>query len=561
MNSKGREMQAAIEREVESWPGVEVEFIEGGKHPKVRFTFSGNMLTRPFAGTTSDSAFGVHSMLGDMRRIMKQLGAVRDKPEPSKEEDEAPYRKANDGAAKRRDVRAADPSTPDETLAKKMEILGFTKVADLDLSGLPPLRNGDSIRIGRDTVYVTESDEDDDEDAIEQARAERQARIDAIVDGVYFGLPDWVYHAVPALGSGSINSLIVSAGTFWRGSWLDPNRPELDEEQTAAQLIGKAYHCARLEPDQFEVRFCRAPEKCDFPARGMITSDAAVKAALKEAGAQQTVTGETSTERAERLLDSGYQGTIWPLELALWREEIERRVPIPEPIPGKVWDEIMVDAERLHAVPAVAQLVHGGASEVSVFWTDEHGLRCKARFDKLRAGHWVDFKTFANPRRKRTDQAIADAVRWDRYYVQAVHYRDAAEAIRTGGLQIIGDATDDQRAMIAEIQIRPKELACWYVFQEKGGIPNLLAKRFKFTGLDIVREYEIDAAAHDKETAREALASKTKIATLGQIEIRQAKETFALYAGVYAPGEPWAPIEPMGTIDDYDFSQFWLEGR
>src|SRR5947208_1789409 len=101
MNSKGREMADAIEREIKHWPGVTVQIVEGGSHPKAKFTYLGQMLARPFSGTTGDSVFGVHRMLGDVRRTLKQLGAQRDKPEPSKEEDEAPYRKPNEGKASR----------------------------------------------------------------------------------------------------------------------------------------------------------------------------------------------------------------------------------------------------------------------------------------------------------------------------------------------------------------------------------------------------------------------------------------------------------------------------
>jgi hypothetical protein len=385
----------------------------------------------------------------------------------------------------------------------------------------------------------------------------------AIVDGIYFDLDDDIYHAVPALGSGSINKLLISPATFWQGSWLDPNRPPLDEDQTAAQLLGKVYHTARLEPDKLAQRFIRQPVKSDFPADGMITSDAGVKAALKEMGAQQTITGESAEERAERLEDSGYDGTIWPLELARWQRTVSAMDPVPVPIRGDLWDEMLIDMERYQNSP-VADLTDGGQAEVSVFWTDEHGLRCKARFDKLLAEHWVDFKTFANPNGKVLDQALADAFRYNRYYCQGVHYGDASEAIRTGGLQIIGEASDEARSLIAAIQIAPRRLGCWYVFQEKGGIPNLLARRFQFFAVDSVqREHEMRIMAGDDpvklQMLHDALGQKTGLYKRGRMEVERAKREFALYAQVYQPGEPWAPIEPMRPFDDEDFSRFWLE--
>ena len=112
-----KEYEKAIKAEVEHWPGVQVEFVNptGKGHPKAKFTFTpaeGDPLTmsRPYAGTPSDAVFGVHRMLGDMRRAMKSLGAERDKPEPTKDEDEAPYRKPNDGREKRPDPVKREPA-------------------------------------------------------------------------------------------------------------------------------------------------------------------------------------------------------------------------------------------------------------------------------------------------------------------------------------------------------------------------------------------------------------------------------------------------------------------
>ena len=44
-------------------------------------------------------------------------------------------------------------------------------------------------------------------------------------------------------------------------------------------------------------------------------------------------------------------------------------------------------------------------------------------------------------------------------------------------------------------------------------------------------------------------------------QIHVAKQTFATYAQVYEPGEPWMPIDPEGTIGDADFRPYFLEAR
>src|SRR5690606_18566939 len=100
MNTE-KELQQAIEREVaEFWPGVTVAFAKGGKHPKAKLSFEGKIMQVPFSGTSGISNI-VHVTLGDVRRALRKLGAERSKPDPTRDEDEAPYRKPNDGREKR----------------------------------------------------------------------------------------------------------------------------------------------------------------------------------------------------------------------------------------------------------------------------------------------------------------------------------------------------------------------------------------------------------------------------------------------------------------------------
>jgi hypothetical protein len=121
-----------------------------------------------------------------------------------------------------------------------------------------------------------------------------------------------------------------------------------------------------------------------------------------------------------------------------------------------------------------------------------------------------------------------------------------------------------QRELIDEIKLRQSELACWYVFQEKGGIPNLVARHFKFNAIsDPAREHEMRLIAGDDPVKLAMLAEsfgrKTAIHRRARMEIEHAKQLFVLYSQTYRPGEPWAPIEPMGEIGDDDFSPYFLE--
>lgn len=565
-----RELEQAIRDEVAEWPGVAVEFVEGGKHPKAKLTYAPEgedplMLSRPFPGTPSDSRFGLHKCLGDMRRIMRQLGAARAKPEPSEEEVERRYSKPNDGAEKRPHPIKGEPAPVKADMVDK-----FVSAA----AGMPT--GADIINQANAILAKRANDVADEPDAVVkmlhvllacglEARVEGEVTLAAVIgaaagmieDGVYFGLPAEVYHAVPRLSASGLQRLCVSPATFWRGSWMDPDRPELDEEETKAQQLGKAYHVARLEPERFHASYVREIDKADFPAKGLLTSDAAVKAELKNLGQTQTIGNESIAERAERLVDAGYEGTILPLEKARWEDTVNGRVSLP----AKYFDQIVTDMQRIRANDEIADLLSGGEAEVSIFWTDRHGLKMKARVDYLTPGWWDDFKTFDNSRGKELEQALADAVRYNRYHVQAVTYRDAVEAIRLGGLQVRGNATDAQRALVAAIQIRPDELACWYVFQEKGGVPNLLAMDFPFYTVPLNTKLG-HAGASEEAIARVEAAARIKsgVHIRAIQDIDKAKRDFVLYAEVYEPGQPWSPIEAVRRFSDDHFSRYWLEG-
>src|SRR3546814_11433035 len=96
-------------------------------------------------------------MLGDKRRTMKKLGAVRSKPGPTKDEDEAPYRKPNDGREKREGIPheqakpkpdvadqlvSAGAATPEQ--AKAARVTG--KTADIIIVDDPHAPEPDAIK-------------------------------------------------------------------------------------------------------------------------------------------------------------------------------------------------------------------------------------------------------------------------------------------------------------------------------------------------------------------------------------------------------------------------------
>ena len=550
-----KDYEDAIRKEVEHWPGVQVEFVNptGKGHPKAKFTFTpaeGDplVMSRPYAGTPSDATFGVHRMLGDMRRAMKSLGAARDKPEPSKDEDEAPYRKPNDGAAKRDTLAHVEKAAPKPDVVDQLVTAGVISDEKADAARKAPPQE----------VFVVgsldvEGDQAPTRASRDEVLAEAMARVAAIVDGVYFDLPDEIYHAVPRLSASGLQKLCVSPATFWRGSWLDPDRPPLDEEQTQAQLLGKAYHKARLEPDLFESTYVRKLDKTEFPD-ALFTADQ-MKAVCEDIGLGKSGTKDVL---ADRLVDHGYdERPIWTVMERAWEEARNGRIPLD----AKHYDQMMRDMQNVRENGEVAELLTGGFAEVSIFYTDQHGIPMKSRVDYLALTHWADFKTFENSRAKELDQALADAMRYNRYYVQAVAYRDAIEAVRIGGLDIVGDATDAQREFIAKLRLNPSELDCHYIFQEKKGVPNLLAYEFPFYMVPFTTIMNEIGLSEDRAARmRELTRNRTRLFMKGAHEIVEAKKQFVLYSQVYPAGTPWFPLKSRRSFSDEMFHPYWLEG-
>lgn len=544
-----RDFEKAIDAEVGNWPGAAVEFVAGGKHPKAKLTHGGKQMGVTYPGTPGDAFHGVHNTLSDIRRALKKLGAVRAKPEPSKDEDEAPYKKPNDGAEKRASPRPAAQAKPETGIAEKLADAGAVThkqglMADAGVVTKPlaatldqaPVRTGEA-------------------KPVDQIKAEFDARVNGIVDGIYFGLPSDVYHSVPRLSSSGIQKLCVSPATFWRGSWLDPDRPDQDEDTTIWQLLGRAYHTARLEPHLFESTYARELDKADCP-EGTLFTGTEMSKALEDMGLKKS---GSVAEQAERLADSGFPAEqLWPLIKAAWDKERGARAALP----AKHYDQMVTDRDRISLNSQIAPLLTGGEAEVSVFWTDEYGLKMKARVDYLTRDWWADFKTFDNSRGKDLNQALADSVRYNRYYIQAPVYREAVEAVRLDGLQIIEAQTDDQRTLIAHLQMKPSELRCWYIFQEKGGIPNLLGREFPFYSVPYTTLFNEQITGDEARRAagREATKQRTDLFRRGAMDVLNAKKQFALYCEVYKPGQPWFPINAIGSFDDSMFHPYWLSG-
>lgn len=241
-------------------------------------------------------------------------------------------------------------------------------------------------------------------------------------DGVYLGLHEDAYFADGALGSSSIKALHSSPPDWW---WTSPyNELRPPEAKKKAFTFGTALHVALLEGiDTFKAVYGVLPSKWEH--RDALDTIDDLKAFLRDKG--EKVTGAKG-ELIERALacDPGVQ--ILDVIQNEWRKQGRRELSRDDYNRIVLMERLLMG--RADSPTALGRAFTGGLSEVSVFWTDDNGIRHKARIDKLKANASVDLKSFSNWADRQFDQAIIREIAMRRYPVQAVHYEEARRQLR-----------------------------------------------------------------------------------------------------------------------------------
>jgi hypothetical protein len=346
--------------------------------------------------------------------------------------------------------------------------------------------------------------------------------------------------------------MMISPATFWADSWMNPDREE--KEEKAHQAIGRAYHMARLQPEIFHDHYAAELDKDDLDPDCLMT-DTAIKAALKDCGLPQSKEGEGVLARAYRLRDAGWVGQIWHVELDAWEKETEGKTAVP----AKVWREIHRDMATIRKSPEVLEALTGGQAEVTVLWTHPSGVKMKCRFDYLKPDSFTDLKTFDNSQGRHLEQAILGAFRFNRYYIQGAVYWQAFEAIRAGEVPIVRFFNQDQVDLIDKIRAGKSYGRCFYVFQEKGGIPNVLVREYMIR----TAHASLRMAATDDDQLAQSVQHYGNFSRLYEKaarEIDYAIRTAISMQEIYEPGQPWMPVYASGRIEDESFPDNFLDG-
>lgn len=259
-------------------------------------------------------------------------------------------------------------------------------------------------------------------------------------DGIYFGMPEAEYHADPALGSTDLKRLLMSPSRWWAQSlfaqeWRGNLELEDDKEDSAGKRFGRAVHVKVLEPWRFdECYFTPEDPPEEYPTtieqlRAAVEArwEAGIDAGL---GFVKPVKSASKTEWLKACNTLGIQTMDgWKAaqaELAAGREELSRRWRTTISLIGR-----MLDAPRddLGGKSQREVFLKGGYSEVSVFWTDDRGIRLKCRIDYLRPKATLDVKTYGAREDQEPITAFVGAVSNYAYDMQGSHYIEGRQQI------------------------------------------------------------------------------------------------------------------------------------
>lgn len=380
---------------------------------------------------------------------------------------------------------------------------------------------------------------------------ETAPEIPDLEDGIYFGLPIEVYLGQNRMSSSGVCNMLTDPATFWANSWLNPDR---ERTETAAQIAGTAYHAALFEPAKFARDYRAAPDPADYPEAVMTASE--VMAILKEMGEKQTIKGEQQNDRARRLVSLGFDRPIWSLIVEEWEAADPDGLQIG--LPRTLADEIARDVATVRGNKELLPFITDGEAEVTILWTGKDGTRWKSRPDYLQLNRVVDLKTFDNVRRKNLDQCIADAVAYERYYIQATLSWQAAEQIRVAKLPIKKIQNQRQKDLVEAIRNSDDIFEFWWIFQQKKGVPNVLARQFRLTA-EVHPHYLAQAPDEaGRALLKKKIRNKSRIFEKGTLEIEASAQKFRMCSEIWPDG-PWGVLVPVSDIDDEAFSPYFLE--
>lgn len=295
-----------------------------------------------------------------------------------------------------------------------------------------------------------------------------------IKPGIYFDLPDGVYHDSPGLSSSAIKELLISPLDYW-ANYRNPAREKFDTE---ANIFGKAMHKRTLEGSEaFYCDYAILPDQVDYPKALHKTDQLKIK--CREL---KLIVSGTIPKLAKRIADEDPDVEIWYTIMQSFIEANQDKTLL-RPDQGH---DIEYRASIIDKHQDAQKAFKGGRAEVSIFWDDEEtGIRMKARLDYLKLKAVIDLKTFTNQRRVNVDQAIGMAFANYQYFIQGFVYLRAIEAAKKmlnsddkPSQHMLDFISDEDNSNFIENLMNSEHHDFWFVFVESGKAPNIRVRRF-----------------------------------------------------------------------------------
>lgn len=218
----------------------------------------------------------------------------------------------------------------------------------------------------------------------------------ALIEGIYIGMENEVYHALPAYSSSQLKTFIKKSPAHFYRKYIS----DIDRKRTATQALqrtldaGTYGHELILEPHGFYEQYYRDIVPADYPNALRTVAD------LQKEAERLSITGLPKSAAKQRYIDEimkvNPKVQIWDSILADHQARPENKGK--KAIDAIVWDDAHRVVDTCRDNEDMDILIQDGLPEISfIAHCPETGLWLKCRFDWLRFDCIaVDVKTTAS---------------------------------------------------------------------------------------------------------------------------------------------------------------------